>query len=68
MVWFDDAADYVISADMIKYRHRVTPYEGRSVTGVVEKTFVRGREVFAAGEILDSPVGGPLLRGDCAGA
>lgn len=64
---FDDAADYVISADMIKYRHRVTPYEGRSVTGVIEKTFVRGRQVFAAGEILDSPVGEPLLRGDSAG-
>jgi allantoinase len=64
---FDDAADYVISADMIKYRHRVTPYEGRLVTGVIDKTFVRGREVFAAGEILGSPVGGPLLRGDSAG-
>jgi allantoinase len=59
---FDDTGEYTISADMIKYRHRVTPYEGRRVTGVIEKTFVRGREVFAAGEILDSPVGEPLLR------
>ena len=47
---------------MIKYRHKVTPYEGRRVKGVVQRTFVRGQEVFAAGEILNTPVGEPLLR------
>ena len=59
---FDDGAEYVIQADMIKYRHKVTPYEGRQVTGVVRRTFVRGQEVFAAGDILKMPVGQPLLR------
>ena len=59
---FDDAADYVISAEMIKYRHHITPYEGRRVRGVVKRTFVRGREVFAAGDILNTPIGEPLLR------
>jgi len=59
---FDENAEYVISADMIKYRHKVTPYEGRRVSGVVERTFVRGQEVFARGEILQAPIGEPLLR------
>ncbi len=59
---FDDSAEYVIQADMIKYRHKVTPYEGRQVKGVVRRTFVRGQEVFAAGDILKMPVGQPLLR------
>ena len=59
---FDDSAEYVIRADMIKYRHKVTPYEGRQVKGVVRRTFVRGQEVFAAGDILKMPVGQPLLR------
>ena len=63
---FDDAADYVITADMIKYRHHITPYEGRRVCGVVQRTFVRGREVFAAGDILNTPVGEPLLRQNLA--
>jgi allantoinase len=59
---FDEAAEYVISADMIKYRHHITPYEGRRVCGLVQRTFLRGSEVFAAGDILHSPVGQPLLR------
>jgi len=29
---------------------------------VVRRTFVRGQEVFAAGDILKMPVGQPLLR------
>ena len=59
---FDDTAQYVIQADMIKYRHKVTPYEGRQVSGIVRRTFVRGNEVFAEGEILNAPQGQPLLR------
>jgi allantoinase len=59
---FDDTAQYVIQADMIKYRHKVTPYEGRQVSGIVRRTFVRGNEVFADGEILSAPQGQPLLR------
>jgi allantoinase len=59
---FDDTAQYVIEADMIKYRHKVTPYEGRQVSGIVRRTFVRGHEVFADGEILSAPQGQPLLR------
>ena len=59
---FDDDCEYAISADMIKYRHRITPYEGRRVTGLIEKTFLRGREVFAAGNIQGKPVGQALLR------
>ena len=59
---FDDTAQYVIQVDMIKYRHKVTPYEGRRVSGIVRRTFVRGHEVFADGEILSTPLGQPLLR------
>lgn len=64
---FDDVCEYLISADMIKYRHRITPYEGRRVTGLIEKTFLRGREVFAAGNILGKPVGEALLRENVKG-
>ena len=59
---FNESAEYTISADMIKYRHKITPYEGRTVRGLVERTFVRGQEVYAGGEILNTPVGTPLLR------
>lgn len=58
---FDDEAHYTITAEMIKYRHKITPYEGKNVQGVIEQTFVRGQQVFAQGEILGSPIGETLL-------
>ena len=61
LVIFDDEADYTISADMIKYRHKITPYEGRRVKGVIRSTIVRGHTVFAEGEFAAEPVGQPLL-------
>jgi len=61
LVVFDDCASYTITADMIKYRHKITPYEGRVVSGLTERTYVRGQLVYRAGELLGAPVGEALL-------
>jgi allantoinase len=61
-VVFDDAGSYVIQPEIIKYRHKVTPYEGRLVHGVVEATYVRGQKVYSDGNFSDAPVGKPILR------
>lgn len=58
---FDADANYTITTEMIKYRHKITPYEGRKVLGVVEQTFVRGQQVFSQGEILGAPIGQTIL-------
>lgn len=60
---FDEVANYTISAEMIKYRHKITPYEGRQVNGVVNSTYVRGQKVYADNELLGAPIGEPLLKG-----
>lgn len=59
---FDDAGEYTITPDIIKYRHKITPYEGRVVRGVVERTYVRGHCVFEEGDIIGSAHGRPLFR------
>jgi allantoinase len=61
-VVFDDTGEYLITADIIKYRHKITPYEGKTVRGVVERTYVRGTSVYREGELLGEPVGMPLLK------
>lgn len=61
LVVFDDIASYIISAEMIKYRHKITPYEGRRVSGVIERTYVRGMKVYANGKLLGLPVGKSIL-------
>lgn len=62
LVVFDDSGSFTISPEIIKYRHKITPYEGRQVTGIVERTLLRGHEIFANGEIIGTSRGQPLLK------
>ena len=60
---FDADAQYEISNDMVKHRHKFTPYAGRTVKGEIKKTFVRGNLVYADDQYMASPVGKPILKG-----
>jgi allantoinase len=46
----------VVDAAQLRHRHRLTPYAGRALTGVVRRTFLRGRGVSPD----DSPAGALL--------
>ncbi|MCJ8268856.1 MAG: allantoinase AllB, partial [Psychrosphaera sp.] len=37
---FDDSVEYQITNDMIKHRHKITPYEGRTVCGQINRTYL----------------------------
>lgn len=60
---FDPNAEFTITNEMIKHRHHITPYAGRTVTGQVQHTFVRGHHVYQQDKFINSPVGKPLLKG-----
>lgn len=62
VVW-DPEAQFTLFSEMIHHRHPVTPYLGRSLRGVVEMTFLRGRMIYDRGEYPGAPSGQPLLRG-----
>jgi allantoinase len=62
-VVFDDKAGYVISNEMIKHRHKITPYAGRFVEGSVMATYLRGQKVYSNNQFGETPVGQPLLKG-----
>ena len=61
LVVFDPEANYEIDPQMIKYRHKITPYAGRRVKGVVERTIVRGQTVYQDNELIGRPVGKPIF-------
>lgn len=63
VVWNPEAS-FTLEASMIHHRHKLTPYEGRRLSGVVEKTFLRGDKVFARGNFVAAPAGGILMRPD----
>ena len=61
IVLFDPDGTYTITADDNHSRADFSVYEGREVTGRVEKTFVRGALVAEDGEITADPGHGTVL-------
>lgn len=62
VIW-NPEADFEVSPDDLHHRHKLTPYAGRRLRGVVETTLVRGRVVFERGTLAEAPLGMPLWRG-----
>jgi allantoinase len=48
LVAFDDTASFTVDPARLRHRHPVTPYAGRTLTGVVRRTWLRGRVVGTA--------------------
>jgi allantoinase len=63
LVVFDPEAECPVTAALLHHRHKVTPYEGRTLRGRVDRTFLRGRKVYEAGRFEGSPRGRTLLGG-----
>lgn len=57
LVIFDPDAVFTVAPDGLRYRHPTSAYLGSELRGVVKATFLRGREVFAAGNFIGSPTG-----------
>jgi len=55
VIWSPDT-QFTVSASALHHRHKITPYAGEVLTGVVQQTFLRGRK------INDAPMGHMLLR------
>ncbi len=51
-----------VARDLIQHRHKLTPYAGETLRGVVEKTFLRGEMVYDDREFARDPSGEILLR------
>jgi allantoinase len=62
VIWNPEAT-FTVDPVQLHHRHKITPYAGRELAGVVETTFLRGRKVFDRGEFSPSPIGRVLHRG-----
>jgi allantoinase len=63
VVW-DPEGTFEVRAERLHHRHKLTPYSGRTLQGVVEKTLLRGRVVYDGGSFPSTPRGEPLRRGE----
>ena len=63
VIWNPTKQFHVQGKDL-QHRHKLTPYEGRLLEGVVERTFLRGRQVYVHGEVGERPQGTLIQRRD----
>jgi len=50
VVW-DPTAGHTVNAARLQQRHKITPYAGRSLRGVVRATYLRGERIWADGDV-----------------
>jgi allantoinase len=61
-VW-DAETSFRVEPSQLQHRHKMTPYAGRELVGIVEATFLRGAKVYERGKLAAAPAGKILLRG-----
>jgi allantoinase len=61
VVW-DPEQKFKVEKEMIHFRHKISPYIGESLDGLVRQTYVAGRKVYQDGEVFSPPQGKVLLR------
>ena len=61
VIW-NPEAEFRVEPESIHHRHKLTPYAGEALRGVVEKTFLRGQMVYDGGEFLSGSIGNVVLR------
>jgi allantoinase len=59
VVW-DPEASFVVDPAALRHRHKLTPYTGRTLSGVVRRTLLRGETVYDGS--FPGPPSGNLLR------
>jgi allantoinase len=60
VIWEPDTA-FTVEPDLLHFRHKVSPYLGRTLFGRVRATYLRGVPVYDGAGFPAAPVGRPLL-------
>lgn len=60
VVW-NPEADWTVEPAKLHLRHKLTPWAGRALKGIVEATYLKGRKIYSRGDFLSTPRGEILL-------
>ena len=53
---------FTVAASDIQYRHKISPYVGEELSGVIKQTYVNGKKVYENGNFISLPQGRIVLR------
>ena len=62
VVWNPEQS-FQVQPEKMFFRHKLTPYSGRTLFGVVQSTLLRGEEIYSSGDFPSGRCGRVLLRG-----
>ncbi len=60
---FDTEKTFLVDPVKLFHKNPVTPYQGKTLTGVVERTWLRGTLIYQSGSMINSGFGQFLYRG-----
>lgn len=58
---FDDSAEWVVEPSTMLFRNKCSPYQGRTLKGMVRETWLRGQKVYSRSEGFKRAPEGKLL-------
>ena len=62
LVMFDPDTEFRVEAATLQDADTRTPYLGRRLRGVIERTYLRGRRIYERGKAMEKPYGRMLAR------
>src|SRR6266550_5031990 len=62
LVIWNPHREFRVTPEIIEHRHKLTPYAGEVLRGIVEKTFLRGQMVYDGGAFVSDPRGQTVFR------
>jgi len=62
-VVFESDTNFRVEPEKLFHRHKLTPYTGQELRGVVRATWLRGKKIYEGGAFPAGPSGEILLRG-----
>jgi allantoinase len=60
---FDPEGEFLVTEERLHYRHRISPYMGETLRGVVMETYLRGEVIFRDGNFVGAPQGREIVGG-----
>ena len=62
LVIWNPEQTFNVDSSALLHRHKISPYTGETLSGVVQKTFLRGRKIYDGREIYGPPTGQNLQK------
>jgi allantoinase len=63
LIVFDPEASFTVEPAKLLHRHKITPYAGLRLHGMIQTTFLRGRKIYESGQVVETPSGRLILHG-----